>query len=43
LDGDEGRIRTRDGEDDVLANRFGGVNFSELFEGASGLELAFSS
>jgi chromosome condensin MukBEF ATPase and DNA-binding subunit MukB len=43
LDGDEGRIKTRDGEEDVLANRFGGVIFSEIFEGASGLEPAFSS
>lgn len=43
LVGDEGRSRPRDGEDSVLANCFGGANLSELFEGASGLELAFSS
>ena len=43
LDGDEGRIKIRDGEGDLLASCFGGVDFFELFEGASGLELAFSS
>lgn len=32
-----------DGEDNVLANRFGGADFSESFEGASRLEPAFSS